>query len=198
MHDHKKRVVLCGQSSSWLNVNSVVPQGSVLGPLLFLVYINDLNLVSVIKLFTDDASIFYTVYDNAKTSMDLYQDLSTIQKLAFQWKMSFNPDLTKYYTVITSPIKKHLGLILHMRLVFYHHLNEKISKATKGISFIKRLHRYLPRKSLLCIYKSFVSPHLDYADVIYDQPHNDSFCKFFPSRALSKVLPANGFTKSLV
>ena len=117
--------------------------------------------------------------------MDLNQDLSTIEKLPFQWKMSFNPDLTKqatevvfsrktkhiyhpplYFnnsTVVTSPIQKHLGLVLDKRL---------ISKATKGTSLIKRL----TRKSLLCIYKSFVRPYLDYADVIYDKTHSDSFC----------------------
>ena len=100
LHDRKQRVVLCGQSSSWLNVNSGVPQGSVLGPLLFLIYINDLpeNLVSVAKLFADDTSIFSTVSDKIKTSMDINQDLSTIEKWAFQWKMSFNPDLTKQAT----------------------------------------------------------------------------------------------------
>ena len=219
LHDRKQRVVLCGQSSRWLNVNSGVPQGSVLGPLLFLIYINDLpeNLVSVTKLFADDTSIFSTVYDKTKTSMDLNQDLSTIEKWAFQWKMSFNPDLTKqatevvfsrktkhinhpplYFnnsTVVTSPIQKHLGLVLEKRLVFHHNLNEKISKATKGISLIKRLHRYLPRKSLLCIYKFFVRPHLDYADVIYDQPHNDSFCNKIESIQYNAALAITGAIK---
>ena len=216
MHDRKQRVVLCGQSSSWLNVNSGVPQDSVLGPLLFLIYINDFpeNLVSVAKLFAHDTSIFSTVYDKTKTSMDLNQDLSTIGKWAFQWKMSFNPDLTKqatevvfsrktkpinhtrlYFnnsTVVTSPIQKHLGLVLEKRIVFHHHLNEKISKATKGISHIKRLHRYLPHKSLLCIYKSFVRPHLDYADVIYDLPHSDSFCNKIESIQYNAALAITG------
>ena len=219
LHDRKQRVVLCGQSSSWINVNSGVPQGSVLGPLLFLIYINDLpeNPFSVAKLFADDTSIFSTIYDKTKTSMDLNQDLSTIEKWAFQWKMSFNPDLTKQATevvfsrktkpinhpplnfnnstVVTSPIQKHLGLVLDKRLVFHHHLNEKISKATKGISLIKRLHRYLPRKSLLCIYKSFVRPHLDYADVIYDQPHSDRFCNKIESIQYNAALVITGAIK---
>ena len=97
LHDRKQRVVLSGQSSSWLNVNAGVPQGSVLGPLLFLIYINDLpeNLVSVTKLFADDTSIFSTVRDLTKSGIDLNQDLSAIKNWAFQCKMTFNPDPSK-------------------------------------------------------------------------------------------------------
>ena len=68
--NRQQRVLLNGQSSDWLNVNAGVPQGSVLGPLLFLIYINDLtdNLVSVSKLFADDTSIFSIVFDVNKSS----------------------------------------------------------------------------------------------------------------------------------
>ena len=52
----------------------------------------------------------------------------------------------------------------------------EISKANKGIGIIKRLSHTLPRKYLITIYKSFIRPHLDYCDVIYDQPNNESFC----------------------
>ena len=55
-------------------------------------------------------------------------------------------------------------------------INAKILKANKGIGIIKRLLNTLPRKSLLTIYKSFIRPHLDYCDIIYDQPNNESFC----------------------
>ena len=54
-------------------------------------------------------------------------------------------------------------------------MNQKISKANKGIGTIKRLRIYLPRNSLLSIYKSFIRSHLDYGDVIYDQPNNETF-----------------------
>lgn len=82
LRDRKQRVVLGGQSSNWLNINAGVPQGSILGPLLFLIYINDLpeNIVSVSKLFADDTSIFSTVYDITKSSIDLNNDLSTVKK----------------------------------------------------------------------------------------------------------------------
>ena len=72
--------------------------------------------------------------------------------------------------IATSNFQKHLGLILDEKLNFSHHLNEKIFKANKCIGLTKRFRPYLPRKSLLHIYKSLVRPHLDYADVIYDQP----------------------------
>ena len=74
-------------------------------------------------------------------------------------------------------------------------MNEKISKANKGISLIKRLYRHLPRKSLLCIYKSFIRPHLDYADVIYDQPHIDSFCNKIESVQYNAALAITGGIK---
>ena len=57
-------------------------------------------------------------------------------------------------------------------MVFDHHIAEKILKANKGVSLISRLRKFLSRKSLLDIYKSFVRPHLDYGDIIYDNPGN--------------------------
>ena len=217
--NRKQRTVLCGQSSSWLDVNAGVPQGSVLGPLLFLIYINDLpeNFVNVPKLFADDTSIFSTVVDIAKTSEDLNQDLSTVKNWAFQWKMAFNPDPNKQATevifshkkkpqshpilyfndspVASSSCQKHLGLILDEKLTFGNHLNEKISKANKGIGLIKRLYKYLPRKSLRAIYTSFVRPHLDYCDIIYDKPHNDTFCSMIESVQYNAALAITGAIK---
>ena len=219
LKNRKQRVVLNGQSSSWLDINAGVPQGSVLGPLLFLIYINDLpeNLVSVTKLFADDTSIFSTVFDINKSSEDLNRDLSTVNNWAFLWKMAFNPDPNKQATevvfsrrrkpdnhpalyfndapVTTAPFKKHLGLFLDKKLTFGHHLNEKISKANKDIGLIKRLYSYLPRKSLLNIYKSFIRPHLDYGDVIYDQPHNDTFCRMIESVQYNAALAITGAIK---
>ena len=59
---------------------------------------------------------------------------------------------------------------------FTQHINMKISKANKGIGIIKRLSLILHRKYLTAVYKFFMRPHLDYCDVIYDQPNNKSFC----------------------
>ena len=75
-----------------------------------------------------------------------------------------------------SSSQKHLGIHLDEKLNFIHHIKEKISKANIGIGVIKKLNNTLPRKTLLTIYKSFVRPHLDYGDIIYDQPNNENFC----------------------
>ena len=84
---HKfQRVVLNGQSSTWLPVTAGVPQGSILGPLLFLIYINDLsnNLSSTAKLFADDTSLFSVVNDVNLSQFHLNSDLKKISEWAYQ------------------------------------------------------------------------------------------------------------------
>ena len=68
-----------------------------------------------------------------------------------------------------------MGLVLDNKLTFKKHIKDKLNKAYFGVGKIKRLRDILPRDSLVTIYKSFIRPHLDYGDVIYDQPNNDSF-----------------------
>ena len=67
-------------------------------------------------------------------------------------------------------------MYLDEKLNFSQHINIKILKANKGVGIIKRLSLILLRKSLITICKSFIRPHPDYCDVIYDQPNNESFC----------------------
>ena len=77
LENREQRVVLNGQTSEWRNIKSGVPQGSVLGPLLFLIYINDLTdgLVSICEIFADDTSLFSKVFDITKSVNDLNSDL---------------------------------------------------------------------------------------------------------------------------
>ena len=78
-------------------MNAGIPQGSILGPLLFLIYINNLpnGLQSNPKLFADDASLFSTVQDITKSTVSLKNNLTKIFEWAVQWKMNFNPDPSK-------------------------------------------------------------------------------------------------------
>ena len=97
LYCRKRRLVLNGQNSSWENVNTGVLQGSILGPLLFLIYINDLSngVSSNCKLFADDTSLFSVVKDIQSSAATLRNDLTVISNWVFQWKMIFNHDLTK-------------------------------------------------------------------------------------------------------
>ena len=117
--------------------------------------------------------------------------------------MDFNHSKTKTKTLLpnlifnNAPVSsedstKHLGLILDKRLSFYHHLKEKFLIANRGIGLITRLRKYLPRKTLLCVYKSFVRPHLDYGDIIFDNPTNDSFTQKLESVQYNACLAITG------
>ena len=79
------------------NTYVAVPQGSILGFLLFWIYINHLTegLITTAKLFSDDSSLFSLVHDTQTSAKDLYKDLEIINNWAFQWKMNFSADSTK-------------------------------------------------------------------------------------------------------
>ena len=97
IRNRKQRVVLNGQTSEWKDTSAGVPQGSVLGPLLFLIYINDLpdGLIYNAKLFADDTSIFSVINDPIVSYHNFNSDLLKINNWAYHWKMSFNPDPNK-------------------------------------------------------------------------------------------------------
>jgi len=192
--NRKQRVVINGSCSDYFSIESGVPQGSVLGPLLFLIYINDLeqDIKSRIKFFADDTMLFSIVYDSLTSANELNHDLRVIQKWAYQWKMEFNPDPTKQATELLFSCKKnktvhpplifnnqivkkveyqkHLGLILDSNLSFVDHINAKIALAKKNVGIIRHLSNHLPMQVLSQMYKVFIRSHLDYCDFIYHIP----------------------------
>ena len=211
-----QRVALNRQASSWRSVLAGVPQGSILGPVLFLIYISDLpnELKSNVKLFADDTSLFTIVKDKNESVNTLNNDLMLISKWVYNWKMLFNPDTSKpaqevlfsrkkqvqiHPTISLNniqvervPYQKHLGLILDEKLNSKQHIVSAISKVNKGISIIKKLRYSLPRKSLITIYKAFLRPLIDYGDIIYDQPQNDSFSEKLESIQYKAALAITG------
>ena len=199
LEDHKHRVALNGQISSWKNILAGVPQGSVLGPILFLIYINDLldGKKSTCKIFADDTSLFSKVKDKNYSTVELNNDLKIISNWAFKWKMLFNLDPNKQALEIlfskkhekdnypplnfngdnaqTAIGRKHLSLVLDSKVDFTQHISNKINNCNKIIGIMKKLFPFLSRKTLLTIYESFVRPNLDCADIIYDKPFKESF-----------------------
>ena len=121
LHHRFQRVVLNGTNSDWRSIEAGVPQGSVLGPLLFLVYINDLtdNISSEIRLFADNSSLFTRVNGVDQTHAKLVQDLQTVTNWAYQWKMVFNPDLTKQAVGVIFSVKtKKLSILISYLMVY--------------------------------------------------------------------------------
>ena len=197
LSNRKQRVVLNGVESDWENIYAGVPQGSVLGPLLFLIYINDLteNISANMKLFADDSSLFIKVRNIEEAQNILMTDLEKITQWANQWKMQFNPDITKQaieivfsskynkpnhplltfngIPVARSDSTEHLGMHLDEKLSFKKHISEAIIKAKKGISLLKFLSKYLTRQKLDLAYKMHVRPHLEYGDVIFHERSSD-------------------------
>ena len=210
LKNRKQRTVLNGQASNWGDILAGVPQGSILGPLFFLVYINDLteNLKCNVKLFADDTSLFTVVQDSNTAASDMNHDLELVRKWANDWRMSFNPDPTKQAvelmfskkkSVIDHPVilfndmpvmkvdeHKHLGITLDRTLSFSAHIKAAISKTRKGIGMLRFLSRYLPRHTLNELYKLYVRPHLDYGDIIYHNP--PKVCDFTGSTTLSSLM----------
>ena len=133
--------------------------------------------------------MFTIVKDPDISALELSHDPHLISRWAYQWKMSFNPDPTKqvvftrkskqidhpkiYFNDIevkTVNDHKHLGLILDSKLSFISHINEKISKAHKGLGSIKSLSRFLSVKTLDLIIKLYIRPRFDFCDVIFHIP----------------------------
>ena len=171
--NREQRVVLNGQTSEWRKINSGVPQGSVLKPILFLIYIYDLpdGLTSTCKIFADDTSLFSKVLNIDESANDLNFDLEKIGQWAYQWKIQFNPDPNEQANEVifsqksnssnlTYPLvklnninitrcshQKHLGIVLDSKLNFNTHVTQKIKKCKKLIRLMKRLSINLPHNA---------------------------------------------------
>ena len=101
----RKKRVLNGQYSSWTSIEAGLPQGSILRPLLILIYINDLSdgLITNVKLFADNASLFSIVHNMNKFATNLNNDLNKINNWAIQWKMNLTSILVNRFRRLCFP-----------------------------------------------------------------------------------------------
>ena len=159
LKDRKQRVELNGQNSLWANVEAWVPQDSILGPLLLLIYISNLpdNLLTNVKLSADDTSLFSVVHNIATSSCDLNYDLNRVREWKF--KMSFNPKPWKLAQEVIftcklqnnesfveeTCIQKHLGMLLGFRLDFQEHWKSLLKKLNKTVALLRKFQNALPR-----------------------------------------------------
>ena len=182
----KQVVVVDGVKSDILEVQAGVPQGSRLGPLLFIIYMNDIvnDIESDILIFADDTSLMATGSDPAETAKQLNRDLVKISQWATKWKVIFNAKKSKdiifsnKFLNNSPPLifgetfiervntHKHLGLFLTSNLDWSVQVNETCLKANKKLAVLRSV-KLLSRQTLDLLYKLTVRSVVDYALPVY-------------------------------
>ena len=184
----KQRVRVGKEYSNMTDVTSGIPQGSILGPVLFTIFINDLpDAIKVnCKVFADDTKI----YDSTKHKRQIQDDLFMMQKWTETWNLYFNvakckvmhigkknPE-TKYYMKIENDLQslescteeKDLGITFDDKLSFDQHISNITKKANQMLGIIKRTFNYMDKEIFSKLYKALVRSHLEYGNVVWS-PH---------------------------
>ena len=176
-----------GSKSTWMTTSAGVPQGSVLGPYLFLLYINDIveKINTNIRLFADDTSLF-TVIENQESIQLLNEDLIEIAQWSDDWliilnhtktnsmtftrKKETNWDDAKFNNVVIKDNKTHthLGITFSSDATWGDHVQRIYEKAATRLNIMRMLKYDLDRKSLKQFYTSFIRPTLEYGNIIWD------------------------------
>lgn len=214
LNNRKQRVVIGGCSSNEIPVTSGVPQGSVLGPKLFLLYINDLPLTVKCKvsLFADDTLLF-TPIESDEDQTRFQQDIDAAVQRANKWGMQFNTSKTKLmvfgkqrsgsqntkYTINQATIDqassvRYLGITLQDDLKFTKHMENIIAKACRVLGMIKRTLPTAPEKAKAIAYKTLCRPVLEYSSQVWD-PHSRGKCyklEMVQNRAIRFICKAKG------
>ena len=177
-----QRVVVNGALSSNENVISGVPQGSVLGPLLFIIYINDLpdSIKSSVKIFADDTKVYRKIDDISDMHI-LQEDLNSLQKWAHTWQMNFHPQKCKVlkinkgaefsYKMVDKgedimldevKIEKDLGVQIDSELSFNEQCSSAINRARKIAIIIRRTFVSIDESMIKPLYTALIRSRLEY------------------------------------
>ena len=191
LENRTQRVICDGKESGESNVTSGVPQGTVLGPLLFLAYINDLPecVTSTARLYADD-SLIYRVIANTQDAGALQEDLDKLQAWEGKWLMHFNPDKCEVLRVTQKrkPISaeyflhgkclkivnsaKYLGLTIDSKLTFNKHVDNTVKAANNVRALLQRNIQFCPRNTKAYAYQTLVRPIVEYASTVW-APHTE-------------------------
>ena len=184
----QQRVLLRDSVSSVGKLKAGVPQGSILGPLLFLIYINDIadDMLGICRLFADDTSIGERSYEINSLQYMVNIDLQNISSWSKQWLVKLNPNKTEIVVFSTrdtpeglafslddteiSPVAchKHLGVTLSSNCKWTLHIDTVVEKVSKQIAVLRKLKYTLSRQFLEKIYLTFIRPLLEYSCELWD------------------------------
>ena len=188
--EREQEVRVNGELSKPKHVISGIPQGSVLGPLLFVVYINDLPDVvkSNVLLFADDTKIYRQICSRNDALM-LQNDIKSLTDWPEKWLLKFNTSkchvltlgklenimYTHRYLLYEDELEhvfqeKDLGVIVDMELTFEEHISAKVNKANAIMGLIRRSFKFLDCGMFRKLYTTFVRPHIEYAQSVWS-PH---------------------------
>lgn len=186
LYNRKQRVRVMNSYSEWAPVTSGIPQGSVLGPILFVIYINHLpdNLNSDCYMFADDTKVFNEIRCD-EDSEKLQHDMEELENWSDKWLLRFHPDKCKVlsagkrktrrfeYKLCNTKLQytekeKDIGVVMDNQLNFKDHMNEKINKANSIMGLIRRTFTYLDESAFLMLYNALVRPHLECANAIWN------------------------------
>ena len=185
--DRSQQVVVEGMTSHTISVTSGVPQGSVLGPILFLLFINDISkdTSSTIRLFADDTIMYRPIRCEAD-ALALQRDLDRLEKWSRDWQMEFHPDKCKVihvtrkvkklsykYSIYNTELEsvtsvKYLGIEISQDLRWNKHIESSRAKASQTLGFLQRNLRISNTSVKTTAYQAYVRPRLEYASNVWD------------------------------
>ena len=198
----RQKVCVHDTVSLWHNVTSGIPQGSVLGPVIFLLYINDLpdNVASNVYMFSDYTNIYRHMTSHEDSTI-LQNDLDCLQRWSTKWLFNFNLHKCKVMSITKSTACNHdsadyylknqrsktsstpilccteeidLGVVFDTKLSFRSHVNMSIEKANGLLGIIRRSFCALDNISFTLLYKAIVRHHLEYVATIWN-PYNKGY-----------------------
>ena len=187
----KQAVKALGVKSEFLPITCGVPQGSILGPLLFIMYINDLEKYldeSNISLYADDTALYVNGESQIDIMLSLRIELSVVNEWLRANKLTLNASKTKYIVfgsrnklqvkpdlnlsiggkkIERVACMKYLGVQLDEFLTFDEHINYIHQKSSKKLGVLRRSREFLDRSTSLLLYKSLIVPYINYCDLVY-------------------------------
>lgn len=222
LKDRTQQVQFNNKWSKLMTTEYGVPQGSVLGPLLFIVYINDIIKICPegcsIKMFADDTLIYVTGESSAELESKMNMAFTIVEEWMNINKLKMNAGKTKYMIVrsirkelrgnITLKcldgteierveIMKYLGIIIDDRLRFKDHCDYMLKKIGKKTSFLNRIGNYISAYTRCIVYKTIIAPHFEYcATLLIDMGETQlSKLQKAQNRAMRIILQCDRHTK---